>query len=200
MSGPQSTPAAFLRVWLGGLLHPGRSFDLLREQPAPCWGVSAIAFRWLGSALTTGLLSWLLDRPAVAPSYLTFLQTGVHPLAWRGLTLAFGVNIWLLMSALAHLLVRLAGKASDFDRVLNIIGFGMLIPMPAVWLWDWTMLAFNTFQLPAMAISHTLFQIWETGLEALGLHRLLGIRWALAGVVALTINILFILLAMVFVR
>lgn len=66
---PQNASAAFVRLWLGGLLHPGHSFDLLGGKPAPYWGVAAIAIRWLGSALTTGLLSWLLDRPAVAPSY-----------------------------------------------------------------------------------------------------------------------------------
>ncbi len=40
----------------------------------------------------------------------------------------FGVTIWLLISALAHVGIRLAGKSSDFDRVLNIVGMGVLIP------------------------------------------------------------------------
>ncbi len=48
----------------------------------------------------------------------------------------FGVTIWLLMSAFAHVALRLAGKSSDFDLVLNIVGMGMLIPMAVTWAWD----------------------------------------------------------------
>ncbi len=48
----------------------------------------------------------------------------------------FGFLIWVLMGAVSCLLVRLSRREGSFDSVLNVVGFGMLIPMPAVWVWD----------------------------------------------------------------
>lgn len=104
------------------------------------------------------------------------------------------------MSAFAHVVLRLAGKGSDFDQILNIVGIGMLIPIPVVWVWNVTMIALNWYQLPVMASSHTLFQLWETSIEAMGFVRLLRLGIAPAIVLALLINALYVALAMIFIR
>jgi hypothetical protein len=195
-----SEAATFLRIWRDGWVHPGRAFTALKPLPAPAWGARAMVIRWLGTAVTTGLLSWLLGRRPIAPSYLTFMPPVTDRPAWILLSLAFGAGIWLLMSATAHVIFRLAGRPCDFDRVLNIVGLGMLIPMPAVWAWDWAMLGLDAFNAPVMGVSHALFQAWETGLEAVGFRRVLGVGSLPAVAVAIGINMLFILLAMIFVR
>jgi hypothetical protein len=104
------------------------------------------------------------------------------------------------MSGFAHVLLRVAGKGSDMDRILNIVGLGMLIPMPVLWACDIAMIALNIFALPWSALSHATVQVWEASLEALGFRRLLRLRPLPAIGIALVINALYIGLAIIFAR
>jgi hypothetical protein len=86
------------------------------------------------------------------------------------------------------------------DQILNVIGMGMLVPMPAVWLFDWTAIGLSFYTMMPMAISHSIFQLWEVAIEATGLHKLLGLRLSVAVTVAIVINVVYVLLAMTFIR
>ena len=104
------------------------------------------------------------------------------------------------MSAFAHVTLRLAGKESLFDAVLNIIGMGMLIPMPLTWVWDVIIISLGWYLMPVMAVSHSLVQLWETAIEAVGFVALLRVRPISAAFLALAINVLYVAFAMVLVR
>jgi hypothetical protein len=99
-----------------------------------------------------------------------------------------------------HVILRLSRRASDFDKILNIIGFGMLIPMPVLWIWDQAMIAMNSYQMTVMATIHTIFQVWEILIESLGLTKILGIKISLSIGLVVFSNIVFILGAMLFMR
>jgi hypothetical protein len=108
--------------------------------------------------------------------------------------------VWLLGSASVYLVLRLARQTSDFDQILNILGMGMLIPMPVVLVWDWTMIALNRYQMIVMAISHSLFALWGVILYSIGFKRILGLRALVAIGLAVVVAVVYILLAMVFIR
>ena len=57
----------------------------------------------------------------------------------------WGLAIWILMASIAYLGLRLTSAKSDYDKILNIIGMGMLVPMPLLWIWDWTAIAANIY-------------------------------------------------------
>lgn len=190
----------FVQVWLSGLVHPIRSFDELKGKPAPQWGLLAVLVRFILTALLVTLPLFLLGREPFTSSSLMFLATSNYFMAEVFFLPIFGLTIWLLMSSFAHVVLRIAGKGSDFDQVLNIVGMGMLIPIPVVWAWDVTMIALNLYQLPVMAVSHALFQLWETSIEAVGFVRLLKLRIMPAMVIALIINAAYIAMAMIFIR
>jgi hypothetical protein len=190
----------FVRVWLFGVIHPARSLDELKDKPAPQWGLWAVLIRFVTTALIETFPLYLLGREPFAPSYLTFLSTKDYYKAEVFFLPLFGLALWLLMSGLAHVLVRVAGKGSDMDRILNIVGLGMLIPMPVLWACDIAMIALNIFVLPWSAISHATVQLWEASLEALGFIRLLRLRILPAILLALVINALYIGLANIFAR
>jgi hypothetical protein len=190
----------FVHVWLRGLLHPVRSFDALKGKPAPQWGLLAVVMRFIPTALLVTLPLALLGREPFAPSSLPFLATKHYYMAQVFFLPLFGIGTWLLMSGLAHVALRLSRKGSDFDLVLNIVGLGMLIPMPVTWAWDISMVALHGYLLPVMAISHSLIQLWEASLEALGFARLLRLRFLPALGLALVVNVLYIALAMIFIR
>jgi len=94
----------------------------------------------------------------------------------------------------------LTGKVSNFDKILNIVGMGMLIPMPIVWLWDWTTIALNWYQMTVMAATHSVFALWGVILYSVGLKKILGLRTLLAIGLALAITGVYVSLAMVFIR
>lgn len=190
----------FMQVWLWGLIHPTKSLEALKGAPAPEWGLLAVLIRFIPTALLVTLPLSLLGRQPFTPSSLTFLATGHYYLAQVFFLPVFGVTTWLLMSAFAHVALRLAGKGSNFDQVLNIVGIGMLIPMPVTWVWDISMIALHWYLLPVMAVSHSLIQLWEVSIEALGFARLLRMGREPAIGLALVINVLYIVLAMIFIR
>jgi Yip1 domain len=189
-----------LQLWLAALFHPSRAFEEMKRKPAPQWGLLAVLTRFIPTSLIVTLPLFLLGREPFTPSSLTFLTTNNYYIAQVFFLPIFGLTIWLLMSAFAYVVMRLAGKGSDFDQVLNIVGVGMLIPIPVVWAWDVTMIALNLYQLPVMAVSHALFQLWEASIEAVGFVRLLRLGIVPAIGVALVINALYIALAMIFIR
>ncbi len=153
----------FVQVWLSGVINPVRSLDELKGKPAPQWGLLAVLTRFIPTAIMVTFLLFLLGREPFYPSSLSFLATRNYYMAQAFFLPIFGVTIWLLMSAFAHVALRLTRKSSEFDLVLNIVGMGMLIPMPVVWAWDVTMIALNLYQLPVMAISHALFHEYRSG-------------------------------------
>jgi hypothetical protein len=61
---------------------------------------------------------------------------------------AFSVGAWLLMGATAHGLLRLSGYDADLRRVLDVVGMGMLMPMPPLWVADVLLIATDTYRLP----------------------------------------------------
>ena len=190
----------FVEVWFSGLVRPSRAFDELRFKPAPLWGFLAVLIRFVITSLTTILALYLLDREPFTPSNLTFLTAENYYAAEIVFLPLFGVAVWLLGSAVVYVILRLTGKQSDFDQILNIIGLGMLIPMPIVWLWDWAMIALNCYRMPVMAVSHSFFALWGVLVHSIGFKRILGLETPASLGLASTIPAVYIPLAMIFVR
>jgi hypothetical protein len=190
----------FAQLWFTGLINPVRAWRGMMDKPSPRWGFFAVLARFVLTALLVTLPLYLLGRQPFAPSSLGFLATNSYYQAQVFFLPLFGLGIWLLMSAVAHVALRLAGKESHFDLVLNMIGMGMLIPMPLTWAWDIATISLNWYLMPVMAISHSVVQLWETTIEAVGFVTLLRVRPIPAASLALAINVLYVAFAMIFVR
>lgn len=135
----------FFQVGLLGMVNSSR------EKPAPSWGFWAILVRFVPTSLTSVLALHLLGRTPFAPSYLTFLSTENYYAAEIFHLPAFGLAAWLLGGGVVRLCLRLTGNPSNFDWILNVIGFGLLIVMPAVWFLDWSAIALDVY---GVGVSH----------------------------------------------
>jgi hypothetical protein len=164
------------------------------------WGFWAVVVRFVFTSLTTILLLHLLGRVPFKPSRLTFLATENYYGVEIFFLPLYGLLIWLLGSAVVHLVLRLSGKACDFDQVLNVIGMGMLIPMPVVWIWDWTMIAIDSYHVTVMAVSHSVFALWGAMLFSIGFIKVLDVRKLSAVGLAILITGTYISTAMIFIR
>lgn len=185
---------ALVHLWLSALVTPVRAFESLRAMPAPGTGLRAVVVRYAVTTLTT-VLSLTLQVQPFRPSSLSFIPTESYYWYQLALLPAFGFVIWLLMASVAHLALRVGGRASDFDLVANVVGLAMLTPMPVVWAFDWAALGFGFYRIEVMAVSHSLFQLWETALQALGLRRVLGVPTGVAIALAVITNTLYVLIA-----
>jgi hypothetical protein len=165
-----------MRLWWTGIVNPFSMAGQMGDLDSPSFGFFAVLIRFIVTTLTTGLALFLLGHRPFAPSELANLPDDRYYFAQLFFLPLWGFAIWMLMAATAHIILRLAGREDGFDRILNIIGMGMLVPMPLLWLWDWSAIAFGLYKVTIMAISHSVAQLWEATVEAIGFVKVLGLK------------------------
>ena len=191
----------FLRIWFLAIVGPTAAFRELEEKPAPQWGFVAILVRFVVTALTSILALRLLNLRPFVPSYLLFLEDANYYRAEIIFLPVFGIGAWLLSSALVHLILRTSRRESDIDRIMNVIGFSLLVVMPLVWLLDWTGIAFGFYGSTYTIPIHAGVSVWEVALMAIGFKRMPGLSWAAAILLGLVVKAgVYIPLAAVFIR
>ena len=166
---------SFVRVWFTGYYNPVKMIDQLRSKPAPQWGFYGMFLRAALDALLLYLPLAIMGLIPPTPSNLSFLPTEQYygHLVWLApIVLAAQ---WLLTSVFTHVVLRLTGRRSDVDKVLNIYGMSALIVGAFILLWDWTWLAVGGVDQYFMGISHLVISLWGVAIETIGLKRLLGV-------------------------
>jgi hypothetical protein len=134
-------------------------------------------------------------------SYLTFLPEENYYAAEVVFLPFFGLAGWLLGGGVVHLTLRLAGKRNDFDWVLNVIGWSLLVVMPVVWILDWVTLGLDVYGEGFTPVIHALISVWEVVLMGIGLNKIEGVGFWPACVLGLIVKGgIYIPLAMIFVR
>ena len=187
------------RWWVRGLVDPAA---VMRALPGAGWpkaGLVAVVTRFTIQDLVQTLPLALLGRRPFIPAKLP-IRPEHHYRAQLVVLPVFGMGQWLLMGATAHGLLRLTGQRSDLGRVLDVIGMGMLIPMPPLWACDVALIAADRFRLPELAIVNPTVQLWETALFVIGLRTVLGVPWRRAMPAGLAASVVYVLGASRFLR
>ena len=176
----------YFQLYLAGVFHPARAFDEIRSRPAPLWAFKVLLFFNLLISATSTLARYLLGYGPMMPSSLTFLPDENYLLAQIFFLPVVRMLAWLLGAAVIHLGIRLAGKPSNMDQILNIAGVIYLVVMPYTFLIDWTAIALNLYGSEVIIILHGVVDlVWSLALGIIGLRRLVGIRTKLAVTVSL---------------
>lgn len=187
------------RSWVRGLVHPVAVMRALPDAGWPRAGMVAVMTRFTVQDLVETLPLALLGRRPFMPAKLP-IRPEHHYRAQLVFLPVFGMGQWLLMGATVHGLLRLTGERSDLSRVLDVIGMGMLIPMPPLWLCDTALIAADRFRLPELAIVNPTVQLWETALFGIGLHTVLGVPWRRAMPAGLAASVVYVVGASRFLR
>lgn len=173
------------------MLHPRQVMRELRDVDGIAPGLRAVLIRFLVTDVVEtvplallGRLPFRSSRLPVAPARHYRAQAVVLPL--------LGPLLWLLMGSAGHLALRVAGRKSRLDRVLNVVGLGMLVPMPLLWAADVGLIAVDRFRLPELAVTHPAVELWETALFAVGLHETLDVPPRPAAAVGLGMGALYV--------
>jgi hypothetical protein len=116
-----------IRLWLLGYIKPARMVDEPATKPAPQWGLFAQLVRSLLDALLLYLPLSLLGFVPPMPSFLPLFPTEHYfrTLVWLAPIVL--IAELLLQAAVTHTVIRLTGRPSDFDRIVNIMGMPGLV-------------------------------------------------------------------------
>ena len=161
------------RWWVRGVVDPVAVMRALPDAGWPRLGLVAVVTRFTVQDVVQTLPLALLGRRPFIPAKLP-VRPEHHYRAQLVFLPVAGMGLWLLMGATAHGLVRLTGQPSDLGRVLDVIGVGMVIPMPPLWVCDMALIAADRFRLPELAVVNPTVQLWETALFGTGLHTALA--------------------------
>ena len=176
---------SFVRLWFTGYYNPVRMIEQLRSKPAPQWGFYGMLLRAALDSLLLYLPCALMGRIPPEPSNLSLLPTEQYygHLIWLApIVLA---AVWLLTSAFIHVVLRLTGRPSEFDQVLNITGMSAIVVGAFILLWDWTWVALGGVDQYFMGISHLIISLWAVVIETVGLKRLLNVPIWLGAILSL---------------
>lgn len=184
----------YFRLWMTAYTNPRAFADGLKLAPAPKWGFYAALQRGLMDSLLIYLPVYLLGRTPPTPSYLSVFSTEIYYGALVFLAPIVLIAIWLISSVLLHLILRLSGRRSDIDILLNISGFVALAIGSVIALWDLAWLMLGGMTQYTLGISHLIIDIWAIAIATVALKRLLDVPvW-----LGILLNILGIAVAMPF--
>ena len=166
---------SFVRVWFTGYYNPAKMIEQLLSKPAPHWGFYGQFLRAALDSLLLYLPVALMGRIPPTPSNLAFLSTERYywHLVWLS-PIILGAD-WLLASAFTHVVLRLAGRRSDFDQILNIGGMATIVVGAFLLVWDWAWFASGGVNQYFLGMSHLAIGLWAVVIGAIGLKRILGV-------------------------
>lgn len=167
----------FIGVWFTGYVRPARMMDQLRSRPAPHWGFYGQLLRAAMDALLLYLPLALMGLVPPTPSFVAALPTEQYysHLVWLApLVLAAE---WLLGASFVHLALRLSGRPSDFDQLLNIGGMVALVVGAFILVWDWVWFTVGGVDQYFLGFSHLAISLWGVALGAIGMKRILAVPY-----------------------
>ncbi len=166
---------SYIRVWLTGYYNPAKMMEELRYKPAPLWGFFGQLLRALLDSLLLYLPLALMGLVPPTPSNISVLPTEqyYYHLIWLS-PLVLGAA-WLIGSAFIHVVLRLSGRRSDFDQILNIGGMVALIVGAFILFWDWAWFSIGGVDQYFLGFSHLAISVWGVVIGTIGLKRILAV-------------------------
>jgi hypothetical protein len=170
----------FVRLWFEGYVRPIKFIDALQSKPAPYWGIYGQLLRAGLDSVLVYLPVALMGRVPPTPSYVSIIPTERYYAALIGLGPVVLITELLIGAAFLHVAIRLSGRRSDFDQILNVVGMAALVVGAVLIPWDWMWYGIGGVDQYFLGISHLVISLWGTLLIVLGLRRILGVPVVLA--------------------
>ena len=112
--------------------------------------------------------------PWPAP-YLTFIPPERYYSALLWLTPLVFTAEWLLGAGAMHTILRLLGRPSDMDVILNLTGMATLVVGAFIVVWDWLTQVLGGLDPNTLGITHLVIDLWWWVLVVTGFKRLMGL-------------------------
>ncbi len=146
---------------------------LLKRRAPHCGFVAQLLRAALDSALLY-LPLFLLGRVPPTPSYVSFLGTERYYLTLVWLSPLVLTSVWLFGGAFIHFVLRLSGRRSDVDQILNVTGMAALVVGSVLLVWDWIWIAVGGVDQIFLGITHLMIDVWAVVIIVTGMKKLFG--------------------------
>lgn len=166
---------SYVHVWFSAYVNPYRFARELAGKPAPLWGLLACLQRAFMDSLLLYLPLALLGRVPPERSYLSFISDERYYAALVGIAPVVLVAELLLAGAAMYLILRLTRFNSDFDQILNILGFTALAIGAVLLVWDWIWLGLGGMSQYSLGISHLIIDLWGVAIAAIAFKVILEV-------------------------
>lgn len=170
-----SAGRGFLRVALLGYRNPARFAEAVRELPTPAWGLVAVLIRAAMDSLfiymPPALMGW---QPWPGPT-ITLLHAETYYWAMVWFTPLYMLFLWVYLAGVTHVVLRLTGRRTDMDFVLNVGGFAQLIVGAVLIAWDWGYYALGMRSPITLGITHWILAQWATVLIVVAYRKFLDL-------------------------
>lgn len=190
----------FIKTWFVGYYNPNKVIERLKDKPAPHWGFYASLLRAGFDSILLYLPLAILGRQPSTPSALSFISTKSY--YWASITLipVYLMVLWLLLSDVVHLILRLLNKDSKIDSILNITGMASLIVGAVLVPVDWVFIALDWHYPMILGFVHMFVAFWGVAIIITGYKKMLQVPvW-----LGIVLNIIWILIgwpiSMIFTR
>ncbi len=193
---------SFTQIWLNFYLHPRKAMDALAQLQTPLYGALYAFIRGLLLALFMYLPFYLLKFEPITPAYLKIFDTPDYFLYAVFIWPIFGLLSWVYLSGVDYVILRLLRYPANFDQILNLGGLLNLAIGVVIILFDWLMVAinFHTNEI-FLGIAHVLIaDPWSIALTAIFYKKYFGVSVWLSILLGILVRILYMPLAMVFIR
>lgn len=191
-----------LQVLLDSYLHPRRAMDALAQRRDLRYGALFVLARGLLLALFFYLPFHLLKFKPITPAYLKIFDTPDYFIYAALIWPIFGLLAWAYLGGVSYILLRLLDYPVDFDQLLNLSGLLNLTIGIVLIVFDWLMVAIQ-FHTNAnfMGIAHIVIaDPWAITLSAIFYKKYFGVPVWLSALLGMIARILWIPIAIVFIR
>jgi len=165
----------FIRTWFAGYYNPNKVIDKLKSAPAPQWGFYATLLRAGFDSFLLYLPLAILGRQPSTPSALSLLSTEKYYWASVLLMPFFLIFLWLLLSAVIHLILSLARKENSFNQILNITGMTSLIVGAPLIPVDWFFIIMGWHFSMILGFIHMIFGFGGLAIIIIGYKKILQV-------------------------
>ena len=193
---------SFTQIWLNLYLHPRKAMDALAQLQTPLYGALYAFIRGLLLALFMYLPFYLLKFEPITPAYLKIFDTPDYFLYAVFIWPIFSLLSWVYLSGVDYVILRLFRYPVNFDQILNLGGLLNLAIGVVILIFDWLMVAINFHSNEIfLGIAHLLIaDPWSIALTAIFYKKYFGVPVWLSVLLGILVRILYMPLAMVFIR
>ena len=190
------------KIWLNSYLHPRQVLDEIAKLTSPRYGALYALSRSVMLSVLFYLPLYLLKIQPITPAYLEIFDTPDYFLYAVFIWPLFGLLSWVYLSGFVYVVLRLLNYTANFDQILNLEGLLSLTIGVVLLLFDWLMIliGFHTSAI-FMGVAHIIIaDPWAITLTAIFYKKHFGVPVWLSILLGISVRVLYIPLAMVFLR
>lgn len=189
------------KIWINSYLHPIKTLDEIANDNINI-GLLFTIIRGVCLSIFFYLPFYFLNFKPITPAYLQIFDTPKYFLYAAMFWPIFGLLSCIYLSAVTYIFLKVLKYNANFDKIINLNGLLNLSIGIVIIIFDWFMVAINCHSNPiVMGVSHIFIaDLWSIALSSVYFKKQFGAPIWLTIICVVLVRILYIPIAIVFIR